>query len=86
MIKWEIIIKHFEYHELSLNIRKNILGEEHPDTASSYYNIGSIFIKMRNYNKALEYNELSLKIRKTNIRRRAPMYGIIILLYWENLL
>ena len=34
--------KALEYFELSLNIRKKILGEEHLDTATSYNNIGLI--------------------------------------------
>ena len=38
--------KALEYHELSLNIRKKILGEEHPDTAASYNNIGLIYYNM----------------------------------------
>ena len=32
--------KALEYHELSLKIRKKILGEDHQDIADSYDNIG----------------------------------------------
>ena len=32
-----------KYHEKSLNIKLNILGENHPDTARSYNNIGNVY-------------------------------------------
>ena len=53
-----------EYYELSLKIMKKILGEEHPDTASSYNNIGNTYHKIGDYKRAIEYHELSLMIRK----------------------
>ena len=61
--------KALEYNELSLKIKKKKLGEEHPDTASSYNNIGCTYDKMGDYKKALEYHELSLKINEKDIRR-----------------
>ena len=64
--------KALEYHELSLNIRKKILGEEHPDTATSYNNIGSIYNNMGDNKKALEYYELSLNIRKKILGEEHP--------------
>ena len=64
--------KALEYHELSLKIMKKILGEEHPDIAKSYNNIGNTYDKMGDYKKALEYHELSLKIRKKILGEEHP--------------
>ena len=51
---------------------KKILGEEHPDTATSYNNIGNTYYNIGDYNKALEYYELSLKIRKKILGEEHP--------------
>ncbi len=32
-----------------------LFGENNPDTAKSYNNIGSVYLNQGNYNKALEY-------------------------------
>lgn len=38
----------------ALDIRKEVLGEKHVDTALSYNNIGVIYISLGDYNKALD--------------------------------
>ena len=47
--------KAWEYNEKALNIRLELLGEEHPDTADSYNNMGIVYSKQGNYDKGLEY-------------------------------
>ena len=64
--------KALEYYNLSLNIMIKILGEDHPGTASSYYNIGITYYNMGDYKKALEYLLLSLKIRKRILGEEHP--------------
>ena len=43
------------YHFKALTIREKVLGTEHPDTATSYNNIGSVYYAQSDYDKALEY-------------------------------
>ena len=56
--------KALEYYQNALKIREEKLGLEHPDTATSYNNIGLIYKKKGENNKALKYYELSLEVRK----------------------
>ena len=55
--------KSLEYYEKSLAIRLSILGENHPDVATSYNKIGLVYANQGDYPKALEYHEKSLAIR-----------------------
>jgi tetratricopeptide (TPR) repeat protein len=54
--------KALEYHEKSLEIGLKTLGEDHPDVATSYNNIGLYFYNQSNYIKSKEYLEKSLEI------------------------
>ena len=54
--------KALEYYQKSLKIREKVYGKEHPDTAESYNNIGSVYNSKGEYDKALEYYQKSLKI------------------------
>ena len=47
-----------------LDLREKVLGEEHPDTAGSYNNIGLVYAKQGDYEKALEYLFKTLVIRE----------------------
>ena len=51
-----------EYYQKALKIRKKIFGIKHPDTATSYNNIGSIYYNQGDYAKALEYYQKALEI------------------------
>jgi tetratricopeptide (TPR) repeat protein len=53
-----------ELYEKALKIREEILGENHPDTASSYNSLGNIYYRLLNYDKAKDFNEKALKIRE----------------------
>ena len=47
--------KALEYYFKALEIREKVLGKEHPDTATSYNNIGLVYGTKGDYDKALEY-------------------------------
>ena len=48
----------------ALEIRKQVLGEEHPEYASSLNNLGNLFWKMGNYKAAEPYYKQALEIKK----------------------
>ena len=52
-----------KYYEKALKIRMQVLGENHPDLATSYNNIAEVYATMKDFKKALEYHEIALKIR-----------------------
>ena len=64
--------KALEYDEKAVVIRENVLGTEHPSTATTYNNIGLVYWKrggQGDYDKALEYYEKALEIKE-------KVYGI----------
>ena len=46
-----------------MKIRSQVLGENHPDMATSYNNIGNAYCNRGDYDKALEFYQKALKIR-----------------------
>lgn len=61
-----------EYGEKALTIRRRVLGEEHPDTASSYNNVGSTVGALGDHRRALEYQEKALAIRRRVLGEEHP--------------
>ena len=51
-------------YEKSLRIRERVLGEEHPSTATSYYNLARVYQAQGKYEKAEGLYEKSLRIRE----------------------
>ena len=49
-------------YEKALTTHQNILGEEHPSTATSYNNLAALYESMGEYAKALPLHEKALKI------------------------
>ena len=47
-----------------LELKKKVLGEQHPDYAMSLNNLGDLYSKMGNYKAAEQYYKQSLEIRK----------------------
>ena len=47
--------KALEYYLKAARIYESVLGENHPDTAASYNNIGNVYSDKGDYDKALEY-------------------------------
>jgi tetratricopeptide (TPR) repeat protein len=69
---FENYTKALEYYFKSLEIRKETLPTNHPDIASSYYNIGGIYFKKGDNDKAIEYYFKSLEIRKETLPPNHP--------------
>ena len=73
------------YKRELLGIREKVLGTEHPDTATSYNNIGMIYSHMGDYERALEYYQKALEIREAVLGTEHPdtaaSYNNIGLLY-----
>ena len=53
-------------------IRRKILGEKHPDTATTYNNIAGIYDKQRDYDKALEWYQKVLVIDEKILGKKHP--------------
>ena len=54
-----------EYYNKALDIRKQVLGENHPDTATSYNNIGAVYLRKGDYDAALEnYNKAKVVLEQ----------------------
>jgi len=53
-----------EYHEKALITRKKIFGEEHPNVAASYNNLGGVYRAIGQYIEAKEYLQKALIIIK----------------------
>jgi len=52
---------------MSLEISKEKLGDDHPDVATSYNNIGSVYKNQGKYDDALKYYYMSLEILKKKL-------------------
>ncbi len=61
-----------EYYDKALAIDEKVHGKEHPYTATSYNNIGSMYYQWGKYPEALEYLEKALKIRKAKLGDNHP--------------
>ena len=51
-----------KYEERALEIRRQLFGEQHPDTADSLNNVGGTYGGLGNHKEALRYKERALKI------------------------
>jgi hypothetical protein len=52
-----------EYYQKALEIREEVLGEKHQDTARSFNNLGASYAEIREYKQALEFLQKALEIR-----------------------
>ena len=72
--------------EKALEIRQNVLGAEHPDTASSYSNLAVLNTKQGTYEKAEELHREALRIRENRLGREhqdtAKSYNELAELYY----
>ena len=64
--------KALEYYFKALEIREKVLGKEHPSTANSYNNIGTVYSDMGDYDKALEYYFKDLAISEKVLGKEHP--------------
>lgn len=65
-------LKAFEFAEKSLQIRKNILGDSHPDTATSLHTLGYYHQRNENNDRAASYYEQALEIRMASFPANSP--------------
>ena len=79
--------KGLEYAEKALKIRREVLGEKHADTATSYNNVGNSYWELGDRKKGLEYKEKALEIRKEILGEKnaatARSYHNVGNSYWE---
>lgn len=61
-----------EYYQKVLEIRLNILGENHTETAISYNNLGNSYHSLGDYQKAKEYYQKALQIRLNILGENHP--------------
>ena len=74
--------KALEFYQKTLAIQEKYLPENHPDLATTYSNIASVYNIMKDYSKALEFYQKSLSITKyltlQMIQNWLPITGISI--------
>jgi tetratricopeptide (TPR) repeat protein len=59
----------------ALEIRKNNLGDNHPDVAESLNNLGMLYVENDNYEEAEEFLQRALEIRKSNYGTEHPKFA-----------
>lgn len=79
--------KALEYYGKALDIRENVLGSEHLDTASTYNNVAGVYLDQGNYEKALDYYAKARAIVERMLGREhlamAPIYNNMAGVYRE---
>ena len=74
-----------ELHEKALMINKKIFGEDNTHTASSYFNLATVYRNLGEYNQAKELKEKALMIRKKIFGEdHADWYGIKLSTTWHQ--
>ena len=75
------------YYKKALEIRKKVLGEEHPDYAMSIDNLGILYYEMADYEAAEPYFKQALEVYKKALGEEHPDYANSLnnlgLLYYE---
>ena len=64
--------KQLDYFEKALKIRTELLGENHPDTATSWNNIGGAYAALGDHKKELDCFEKALKIQTRILGENHP--------------
>lgn len=60
------------YHKQALKIRKELLGNEHPEIAASFDNIGAVYNKLVYYENAVYYHKKALDMREVLLEENHP--------------
>ena len=61
-----------ELHQQALTLRKKLLGENHPDYATSLGNLARVYFDMGNYPKALELYRQASTCARNSWARTTP--------------
>ncbi len=73
------------YYDKALEIRRRVLGEDHPSTATSYNNLALLYKTQGRYEEAEPYYEKALEIRRSILGENHPntagSYNNLALLY-----
>jgi len=70
-------LKALEYGQEALNIQKEVLGNKHQDTATSYHNVGLVYSQIGDYPKAHEYFQKALNIQEEVLGEKHPQTVLI---------
>ena len=77
-----------EYYLKALEIRKKVLGTNHPDTTATYNNLAGLYELKGKYEKALEYYLKALEIREKVLGTEHPdtatTYNNLARHYWSK--
>ena len=77
-----------DYCERALEIRKEQLGSNHVDVATSYNNLGTVYRHTGEFAKAKDYHERALEIRKEQLGSNhvdvAASYNNLGTVYWNT--
>jgi len=61
-----------DFSQRALRIRREVLGESHPDTTTSLSGVAYALCELGNYRQSLEYEQRVLEIPPRDLRRKAP--------------
>ena len=72
------------FYQKSLDIKLKRLGEDHPDVATAYHNIGSIYDDQKKFKEAMSFYKKSLSIKlkklgKNHIHLANTYYNMAVL-------
>ena len=77
-VRGKLFYEHGEYdkaldaYQQALAIRRKVLGEEHPSTATSYNNLGAVYDSKGEYSQAIEYYQKDLAICRKVLGEEHP--------------
>ena len=78
VLKYQVDLKQAkEYHERALAVRRQTLGPQHPDIASSYHNLATVLGDQGDVKQAKEYLERALAIRQQTLGPQHPSYNYL---------
>jgi tetratricopeptide (TPR) repeat protein len=70
-----------------IDLRESLYGQEHPDTASAYHDVGEIYRNLCDFHKAFEYHKKALDIREKLLGEKhaqtAESYNNMALVYYN---
>jgi len=67
-----------EWYRKALAINEKVLGEEHPDTATTYNNIAGVYSSQGDYPRALEWFQKALIILELRLGNQHPNTIVVI--------
>jgi tetratricopeptide (TPR) repeat protein len=64
--------KSLEYHHQALDMQKEHLGDDHPDTINSIENVGTTYSVLENHQESLKYHTLAYEVKKKKFGEQDP--------------